>query len=303
MKFNIVGKRFWWFLISGLLLIISVVSLSTVGIKTGIEFSSGSLLTVTFEKPVDFGQFKEAIANLGYPDAIVQTTTAGDFVIRTKEITDAEKAAIESGLAAQFGKLTEEEFSGIPPEAATETVKNTMIAVAVALVGILLYITIAFRRMPKPFRYGVCSVIALLHDVLIALGIFSVFGFILNWEINLPFITGILAIIGYSINNTIVVFDRIRENLTLGVSNEFETVVNNSQVETIGRSFNTSITTVFAVLAVLWFVGSTIQNFAIVLLIGVIVGTFDSVCIAPSLLVTWDKGEWSRFIGRKPANA
>jgi preprotein translocase subunit SecF len=165
-------------------------------------------------------------------------------------------------------------------------------------VGILLYVTWAFRRMPKPLHYGACAIIALVHDALIALGVFSILGAFLGWQINLMFITGVLAVIGYSVNNTVVIFDRIRENLMKGIGGNFEMVVNNSLVETLGRSINTSLTTLTVILALLFFVGATIQNFVVVLIIGVIAGTFSSVCIAPSLLVVWDNGEWGRFIPR-----
>jgi preprotein translocase subunit SecF len=302
MAFNIIGNRYRFFLISGLLVLISIISLATVGLKPGIEFSSGSMLTVRFEQAVDYDQFKEAIIDLGYGDAIIQHTEAGDYLIRTKELTDEEKTQLEADLQARFGQLSEASFSSVSPQAASETINNAAIAVAVASIGILLYITWAFRRMPNPFRYGVCAVIALIHDALVALGIFSILGAILGWETNLMFITGILAVIGYSVNNMVVIFDRVRENLIKGVSAHFEIVVNNSLVETLSRSTNTSLTTLITVLAILLFVGSTIQNFAVVLLIGIIAGTFDSVCVAPGLLVTWDKGEWGRFIPwRKPA--
>jgi len=184
---------------------------------------------------------------------------------------------------------------------ATETASNAVIAVAIAAIGVLLYVTWAFHRMPKPFRYGTSAIIALIHDALVAVGVFSILGGLLDWEINLMFITGILAVIGYSVNNTVVVFDRIRENLNLGVSADFEVVVNNSLVETLGRSINTSLTTLFVLLALLFFVGVSIQNFAVVLLVGVIVGTFSSICIAPTLLVVWEKKEWGRLIQWLPA--
>jgi len=165
----------------------------------------------------------------------------------------------------------------------------------VAAVGIMLYVTWAFRRMPKPFRYGTCAIIALLHDALVALGVFSILGGILGWEVNLMFITGILAVIGYSVNNTVVIFDRIRENLLKGSYTDFELAVNKSLVESLTRSLNTSLTTIIVVLALLLFVGSTIHNFSVVLLIGIIAGTFSSLFIAPSLLVVWERGEWRRF--------
>jgi preprotein translocase subunit SecF len=157
--------------------------------------------------------------------------------------------------------------------------------------------------MPSPFRWGTCFVIALFHDILVTVGLFALFGKILGWEMNLMFITGILAIVGVSLDNTIVVFDRMRENQRLGVSPNFEVVVNKSQIETISRSLNTSITILIACLTLLIFVGGTIQNFVTTLMIGIIAGTFDSVFVAPGLLVVWDKHEWGRFLGMKPKQA
>jgi len=297
---DIIGKRFWFFLISGGVILISIISLVTFGLKYGIEFSSGSMMTVNFEQEVDQAELEQELANLGYTNAIIQRTGAGDFLIRTRELTGEDKKVLQDGLTAKYGRLTEAEFYSVSPMVAEETAQNAAIAVAVAAIGILLYVTWAFHRMPKPFHYGTCAIIALTHDALIALGVFSILGGIFDWEINLMFITGVLAVIGYSVNNTVVVFDRIRENLSMGVSPDFEVVVNNSLVETLGRSLNTSLTTLLVVLALLFFVGATILNFAVVLLIGIIAGTFSSVCIAPPLLVVWEKGEWGRFIQRLP---
>ncbi len=294
--FDIIGRRFRFFLISGIVIFIGIISLLTVGLKPGIEFSSGSLLTVDFEQEVSQGELKQELANFGYANVIIQRTGAGDFILRTHELSGDEKAQLEEALEARFGNLTEPEFSSVSPMIAEETVQSALIAIAIAAVGILLYVTWAFRRMPKPFHYGTCAIIALVHDALVALGVFSILGGILNWQVNLMFITGVLAVIGYSVNNTVVIFDRIRENLKMGVSTDFETAVNNSLVETLGRSVNTSLTTLIAVLALLFFVGVSIQNLVVVLIIGIIAGTFSSVCIAPALLVVWDKGEWGRFI-------
>jgi len=298
--FDLVGRRFRFFMISGVVLLIGIISLLTVGLKTGIEFSSGSLLTVDFEQDVKQDELKTALVDLGYDNVIIQRTGAGDYLIRTGELNPEDKATLEAGLEARFGKLTEPEFSAVSPMIATETVRTAIIAVVIASVGILLYVTWAFRRMPRPFHYGTCAIIALVHDALVALGVFSILGGILNWQVNMMFITGVLAVIGYSVNNTVVVFDRIRENLRLDISANFETVVNNSMVETLGRSINTSLTTLIAVLALLFFVGATIQNLVVVLIIGIIAGTFSSICIAPTLLVVWDRGEWRRFISWLP---
>ncbi|MFH1169658.1 MAG: protein translocase subunit SecF [Chloroflexota bacterium] len=296
--FDIIGKRFWFFLLSGVVILVGLVSLATFGLKSGIEFSSGSILGVSFDQPVDMAQVKQAVADSGYADAIIQQT-GNEFLIRTHELAAEDKANLENGLSQRLGQLSETQFYSVSPIAAAETVHNAAIAVTIAAVGILIYVTWAFRRMPRPFRYGTCAIIALIHDTLIALGIFSLLGGILDWQINLMFITGILAVIGYSVNDTVVIFDRIRENLKMGVSPSFETVVNHSLVETLGRSMNTALTTLITALALLIFVGASIQNFAVVLLVGIVAGTYSSIFIASPLLVVWDKGEWGRFIGRR----
>ncbi|MFC1870053.1 protein translocase subunit SecF [Chloroflexota bacterium] len=301
MMFDITGKRFWFFLISGVVILAGIISMATFGrLSAGIEFSSGSLMTVDFEQVVEQAQLKQELASSGYPNAIVQRTGEGTFFIRTRELSGNEKTVLEDALMARFGQLTETEFNSVSPMVATETARNAAFAVVAAAIGILFYITWAFRRMPKPFHYGACGVIALLHDVLVVLGVFSIISSVLKWEINLMFITGVLAVIGYSINNTVVVFDRIRENLLRGVSSSFEVVVNNSLVEAIARSLNTSFTTLIVATALLLFVGASIQNFAVVLIIGIIAGTYSSICIAPLLLVVWEKGEWGRFVPRLP---
>ena len=296
MMFDITGKRFWFLRISGVIILIGIIALVVFGLKPGIEFSSGSILTVNFAEEVEQAELKQELANMGYDNVIIQRTGEGDFIIRTPELTGEEKAALESALADRFGFPAEREFHSVSPMVAGETTRNAIFAVAIAAFFILGYITWAFRRMPSPFHYGTCGVIALLHDVVVVLGIFSILGAIMDLEINLMFITGVLAVIGYSINNTVVVFDRIRENLTKGVSPNFEVVVNTSLVETLSRSMNTSLTTLFVVLALLLFVGASIQNFVIVLLIGIAAGTYSSLFIAPALLIVWDKREWRRLI-------
>jgi preprotein translocase subunit SecF len=297
MMFDITGKRFRFFLISGVVILVGVISLSSFGrLRAGIEFSSGSMMTVSFEQEVAHDELRQELAHLGYTDAIVQGTEGGNFYIRTDTLSDEEKAGLTNVLTAKFGSLEEMAFSSVSPMVATETFWNTLWACLAAAVGVLLYVTWAFRRMPKPFHYGTCAIIALVHDVLVVLGIFSILGGILSWEVNLMFITGLLAVIGYSVNNTVVIFDRIRENLSRGLSSNFEVVVNNSLVETMGRSLNTSLTTLIVVLALFLFVGASIQNFAVVLLIGIVVGTYSSICIAPQLLLVWEKREWRRFL-------
>jgi len=287
--FDIVGKRRWFFVVAGIVALVCIIALSTFGLKAGIEFSSGSVMTVGFEQDVSQDELKETLAELGYANVIIQHVGKEDMLIRLPELSGEAKTELETGLTEKLGSLEVKEFDAVSPLVATETARNAGIAVAVASIGILLYIAWAFRRMPHPFRYGVCALIALVHDALVALGIFSILGGILGWEVNLMFVTGILAVIGYSVNNTVVVFDRIRENLMKDAKSGFEAVVNNSLVETLSRSLNTSLTTLFVIVALLLFVGATIQNFSVVLLIGVIAGTYSSICIAPTLLVVWRK--------------
>jgi len=297
---HITGKRFWFLRISGAIILIGIIALLVFGLKPGVEFSSGSILTISFEEEVEQSELETAMAELGYSNAIIQRTGGGDFIIRTQEMSGEERIGLEDALSFRFGTATEREFYSVSPMVATETARNAIIAVGVAAVFILGYITWAFRRMPKPFHYGVCAIIALVHDVVLVLGIFAILGAIMDWEINLMFITGVLAVIGYSINNTVVVFDRIRENLKRGMSANFEVVVNNSLVETLSRSVNTSFTTMLVVLALLLFVGANIQNFAIVLLIGIIIGTYSSLFIAPNLLLVWEEGRWSGVLRQVP---
>ena len=299
---DIIGKRRWFFLISGIAILLSIIFLAVFGLKPGLEFSSGSSITLSFDQTVDPGAFKEELANLGYGNSIVQTTGGGDFILRTVALNDDARQQLEAGLTAKFGTLTEKSFQTVEPVIARQTSRTTIIALVVATFLMLLYIIFAFRRVPKSFRYGTTFTIALVHDVLITAGVFSLLGVLAGWEIDLMFITGVLAVIGVSIDNTIVVFDRIRENVRKGISSNFEVVANYSIVETLSRCLNTTMTIVITTAVLLLFVGGSIQNFVWVLLIGTIVGTFDSVFVAPSLLVVWEQGEWGKLLRSSPAS-
>lgn len=299
--FDIVGKRKWFFAISLVLILASAIALGVLGLKPGIDFSSGSIITLSFEETVTPEEVQGELLSLGYTGQVEESQDK--IIIHAVELSTAEKTELEEGLEARFGPVEEKGFETVAPVIAEETARIAGIAVGVAAVGILIYITWAFRRMPRPFRYGTCAVIALVHDVLVVLGVFTILGSFMNWEVNLMFITGILAVIGYSVNNTVVVFDRIRENLRQGVSADFKVVVNSSLVETLSRSLNTSLTTLAVVIALVLFVGVSIQNFAVVLLIGVIAGTYSSLFVAPQLLVVWEQGRWSGFIRRPSLTA
>ncbi len=296
---DFVGKRKWYFLVSGIIILIGVIFLLSVGLQRGIEFTGGTMVTVSFEQAVTQEELREELAVLGHDDAIIQwSDDAQAFVIRTTELSEEDIVVMQNALTEAFGTLTIVEVYAISGSIASDIEGNAMIAVIVAAIGILLYVTWAFRRLIRPFRYGVCAIVALLHDVIIVLGIFSVLGVIFDIEIDAMFIVGVLTIIGYSVNDTIVVFDRIRENSLKSPGTPLATTVNNSIMETLGRSLNTVITTLFVILALLLLGGATIHNFALVLLIGVISGTYSSIFIASQLLVAWESGAFGRLFRR-----
>ncbi|BAQ34226.1 protein translocase subunit SecF [Dehalococcoides sp. THU3] len=293
---KIIQHRPLFIFISALIILAGLASLLIFGLKPGIDFSSGSILTVKFDQTISIDELTQELRSLGHSEAIVQITGDGDYLIRTTELDVSQKVSLETSLEETFGNLTERGFENVDPLIAKQTTQMALIAVGAALVGILLYVTWAFRRMPKPFHYGTCAVIALFHDALVVLGIFALLAGIFGWEINLMFVIGIMAVIGYSINNTVVVFDRIRENQLKGIHPSFEVIVNQSIMETIVRSINSSFTVIITVVALMLFLGASIQNLSIVMLIGLIAGTYDSLFVAPSLLVTWENGDWGKLL-------
>jgi len=293
---DFVGKRRWFFFISALLFIVSIASLAIFGLKPGIDFSGGTSLTLEFSSPVEQNQLRQEMANLGYSEATIQKTGPDSFLVHLREISSQERDTLQNNLEIDLGtQLKITDYYSTSATVGATTARNAGIAVIIAAVGMLIYIAWAFRKMPKPFRWGMSAVIALLHDVAILLGIFSFLGWIAGIEVNALFITAVLTVVGYSINNTVVVYDRIRENKTKGISSDFAVTVNSSIVETLGRCLNTSLTTVFTILALFLFGGATIHYFMLALLVGVCIGTYDSVCIAGELLVMWEKGEWGKI--------
>ncbi len=293
---DIIGKRFWYFLISGVIILSGIISLIVFGLKPGVEFSSGSLLTINFEQTLDVEQVKQAVSDSGYGSAIIQRTGGGDFLIRLPSLSDAARETLQDSLATRLGTIEVKEFDSVSPMIAEETTRNATIAVIISAIGMLFYISWAFHRMPNPFRWGTCAIVSLVHDVLVVLGVFALLGGVFGWQVDLMFVTGILTVIGYSINDVIVVFDRIRENVGRNPGADFEVLVNNSLLEVISRSLITGLGTIFVLIALLLVVGANIQNLVVVLLVGIITGTYSGMCTAAPLLVVWKKGEWSRFI-------
>ena len=307
---DFVGKKRRFFLISWILvitgiasLIISQIQLGT-PLRLGTDFAGGTSLTLQFDPSVEQNQLREEMAKLEYSEATIQNAGEGTFIIHTQEITSDEARELAEELGVALNSQVELiDYYYVSATVGATTTRSAAIAVIVASVAMLFYIVWAFRRMPKPFRWGSCAVIALVHDVFITLGIFSLLGLLAGVEIDALFITGLLTIVGYSINNIVVIFDRIRENKAKGISSDFATTVNSSIVETLGRCLNTSLTTLFVILALFLFGGATIHYFVLVLLFGIIIGTYDSICVAGPLLVVWEKGEWRALLpwAKRPA--
>ena len=288
---DIVNKRNWFFLISIILLIPGIISMLAFGFRLGIDFSSGTVMTLRFSQPVDQSTLRQQMADLGYGDATIQKTSDGDFLVRTKDINTDQKIALIDGLKKGLKlEVTIRDFSTVSPLVASEVARNAAIAVGVASLFMILYIAFAFRHMPSPFKWGLSAVIALLHDVLIVMGIFSILGWLIGYQVDSMFITAMLTIVGFAINNTCVVYDRIRENVRKGISKDFAVTVNSSILETMARCLNTSLTVILTCLALYIFGGVTIQQFIMALLVGVVVGIYDSIFVAGPLLVLWDRG-------------
>lgn len=288
---DIVNKRNWFFLISILLLLPGIISMIAFGFRLGVDFSSGTIMTLQFKPDVDQAALRQQMGQLGYDEATIQKTSAGDYLVRTKTIETDQKVVLLDGLKEGLNaEVTVLDFTTVSPLVASEVARNAAIAVGVASLFMILYIAFAFRKMPSPFKWGVSAVIALLHDVLIVLGLFSILGWAIGYQVDSMFIVAMLTIVGFCINNTCVVYDRIRENVRKGISKDFAVTVNCSILETIARCINTSLTVILTGLAIFLFGGVTIQQFILALLVGVVLGIYNSVFVAGPLLVLWDRG-------------
>ncbi|MCD5412688.1 MAG: protein translocase subunit SecF, partial [Dehalococcoidia bacterium] len=271
--FDFVGKGLRFSLVSVAIIVCGMLFLIVLGPPLGIDFTGGTMMTVEFDRPVTLTVLRQKLAELGHHDITIQSIEGeAGFIIRTRELEEGEEQEIMKAFEG-LGLTGKPSYEFISGEIARERARGAAIAVVVGAIGILIYISWAFRKLPNPFRYGTCAIIALVHDILIVMAVFAILGEVLHLEINLMFITAILAVIGYSVNDTIVVFDRIRENLGKGARQSFETVVNNSLMESLSRSLNTSLTTLIVLAAIYLIVGEAIRSFIVVLMVGVVSGT------------------------------
>lgn len=300
--FDIVGKRYWYFLLSLLVIVPGVISLLAFGLPLSIDFTGGSVLTLQFQQPVDLkpAEVKALLADHNLPDAMVQTSGQQGLVIRTPHIDQAKKTEIEDALEQRYGALDKgkAQFDSVGPSVGAEVSRNASIAVAAAAVAILAYISFAFRHVPNPVRYGTAAIIAMVHDILVVVGTASIFGWAFGWQVDALFLTALLTVIGFSVHDTIVVFDRIRENMGRHRGEPFEMIVNHSIIQTLDRSINTQLTVLFTLTALLLLGGVTTRHFIATLLIGIISGTYSSIFNAAPILVVWEKGEIGQFFRR-----
>ncbi len=324
---NLVAKRKWFYIVSGLLLVPGLISLLIPPrLQPGIEFTSGTTFSFRFAEEASRGEVEDLLAEIGFDDVRVQSTGDNEYLVQTDEIEGSssipsvgpartsERDRIEAELGERFGGLVDTqgnpttqfiEFSSVSAAVSRDIGRNAAIAVGLAALAITLYISWSFRNVPNSLRYGVSAIIALLHDVVLVIGVFSILGKFFDIEVNTFFITGLLTVVGFSVHDSIVVFDRIRENVGRGVIKNFPDTVNHSLLQTMGRSFNTSLTLIFSILALLLLGGDSIRDFLLVLLIGITTGTYSSVFIASMFLVTWEQGDiprtWRRLTGRGAA--
>lgn len=310
---NLVGKRYLWFAISLLFIIPGLIFLIMPGggLHAGIDFSGGTLWEYALPNrtaPVTTNEIRTIFARqnlaanvqVSPPNAQKQALVS----VRTPEVKteDPKKQQLTAAVQQAFPGATLTRFETVGATVSRESTQQAIVAVLAASAAILGYLTFAFRRAPHPFRYGACAIIAMLHDVLVVLGIAAILGYFIGLEVDALFLTALLTIISFSVHDTIVVFDRVRENLRQRRTGQpFEEIVNLSVVQTLTRSINTQLTVLLTLLALLLFGGPTIRNFVLILTIGLLSGTYSSIFNAAQLLVVWQNGwgeDWRRFFGR-----
>jgi preprotein translocase subunit SecF len=297
---DLVGKRYLWFLLSIIIILPGMASLVVYGLQLGIDFTGGTLWEIEVQEGTSSLEIQAVLEEQGFTGARVQESDENQMLIRMDELQQGspEKAELDAALANRIGEYNELQLQSVGPTLGTEIRNRAVIAIGLASIGVLLYIAYAFRKTQNAFLYGSCAIIAMLHDIALVVGVFSILGWIANVEVDALFVTAILTLIGFSVHDTIVVFDRVRENLVLRAGDPYEDIVNYSIVQTIPRSINTTITTLFTLLALYLFGGATIQFFILALIIGIVAGTYSSIFNAAQILVVWENREIHDFFAR-----
>jgi preprotein translocase subunit SecF len=299
---DILSKRYLYFAISLLVILPGLILLASRGLPLSIDFTGGSLLEVQFEggETIPNADLVQLYESAGIDDAQVQTTDSGTLLIRSSFLSNETRDLILNEMREQSGgEVNVIRFDSVGPSIGAAVTSRAALAVAVAALAVVLYITWAFSRVPNAFRYGVCAVIAMIHDVAVVFSVAGIGALLFNWQIDSLFLTALLTVIGFSVQDKVVVFDRIRENTNIFRRLDYEKLVNHSIVQTLQRSINTQLMTVeFLLLALALFGGVTLQEFAVILLVGLFSGTYSSIFIAAPILVLWEKREWTNWFRR-----
>ena len=308
---NILGKRYLFFAISLLLIVPGLIVLVTMGLPLAIDFTGGSLIEIQFPQgklpqPADIVVLYD---NLGFSNIQVTTTDKNTVIIRSEFLDEDRTNDILTKMSERFGVQFDLQkdilrSDNVGPTIGKEVTSRAGLAVGVAALGVVLFITFAFRGIPHALRYGVCAIIAMLHDVLVVVSLSTIGSHFFGWQIDSLFLTALLAVIGFSVQDKIVVFDRIRENSNIFRKLVFEKLANHSIVQTLQRSINTQLmTSEFMLLAMALFGGVTLREFSVILLVGLFMGTYSSIFIAAPILVMWENKEWRTWFKRKSPSA
>ena len=299
---DILSKRYLYFLLSFIIIVPGLVFLAIDGLPLSIDFTGGSLFEITFSggQALDTEAINAIYEEAGIDDAQVTTTDTGSVIIRSSFLTNEVRDQILTAMKSEAGgDVTVISFDSVGPTIGAQVASRAALAVGVEAWGVVVYITLAFRKVQNAFRYGVCAVIAMAHDVAVVFSVAGIGARFFEWQIDALFLTALLTVIGFSVQDKVVVFDRIRENATSLRRLEYETLVNHSIVQTLQRSINTQLMTVeFLLLSLALFGGVTLQEFAVILLVGLLSGTYSSIFVAAPILVLWEKREWSTWFGR-----
>ncbi|MFC1656862.1 protein translocase subunit SecF [Patescibacteria group bacterium] len=291
---NILGRIKLWIAIAIVNILISVAVFGLWGLNTSIDFRGGSLLEINMNPKAKIGDIEKSLSDLNLKNLDITPSEENNYILRTAEINEHKKDQIIDNLTEKFSEseILENRFETIGPTVSRDLTQKALWAILIASLAIILYITWSFRNIPKPassWKFGIAAIITLLHDAIIVIGVFVILGRFFNIEIDSLFITAVLTVIGYSVNDTIVVFDRIRENLIKRSEIDFKTIANTAVVETLSRSLNTGLTTLMVLFALFLLGGATIKYFVLALIIGIISGTYSSIFIAAPILVMWHR--------------
>lgn len=297
--FNLVEKRRWYFIFSGILLALSVTAMAVSytrydqPLRIGIDFTGGSIFVLKFEEAVSEHQMREVLADHGLDSGIVQPLGSPEehrWQVRTREVTAEEVGELLTALEERVGSIDRDAltFDTVEPSIGAEVARAAGLAILVASLIIVAFMWFSFRRVPKAFRYGVATVAGMGHNLVIAFGFYALMGITAGWEVDSLFLTAVLTVIGFSVEDKIVVFDRIRENIPKYRREPYETVVNRSILEIIHRSLATQLNAMFVMVAIILFGGVTMRPFMSVLLVGMVSETYSAIFLAPPLLVVWE---------------